>query len=651
MGTNALTIAVGFKRLAIASAAVLGMGVATLAAASWLIPTERVRDGFQAELRDAAGFELSVQGSVSVSLFPASTVTFTEVELKGDDKAPALVAERLIGRLRLLPLLFGRFEIADIELVQPRITVVISPDRSSNWSTLLAGVSTALNAGAPHPPISFSEIRISQGTVVVQDDARKLYETLSNVDLAFAWPAIAKSFGATGRFVWRLEPIQASLLIGDLGTALSGGRSGAKVRLSGEPFKFAFDGTFARTPSLKIEGAVSADAGSLRDMLRWAGWDPLPPGGGFGRFALKAQADFAEGALSLPQVNLELDGNAADGVLTFAIDRKGVIQGTLAAEQLDLTPYLSNLQLLRGRERDWDRQPIRLDGLNWLDLDMRLSARRTQIGDAQFGRSAMVANLRQGRLSLAIGETQAFGGLAKGGLSVRTAENGAEIELHVQFSDVNLEACLRELFGFKRLDGTGTVGLSLESSGESIWAMTQNLGGSISVAAEKGALTGFNIEQLLRRLERRPLSGGRGFRTGRTPFDKLGVAIKIAGGIATFEDVRFEGEAIRLALAGSASIPARDLDLKGTASLLSANNGKAEFELPFVVQGPWDDPLMLPDPQSLIRRSGAAAPLLEAVRDRRTRDAVRSAIEQLTRPAAEPASGATPSRIVPLGPK
>ena len=47
---------------------------------------------------------------------------------------------------------------------------------------------------------------------------------------------------------------------------------------------------------------------------------------------------------------------------------------------------------------------------------------------------------------------------------------------------------------------------------------------------------------------------------------------------------------MRLALEGSASIPARDLDLKGTASLIAARASDAGFELPFVVQGPWDDP-------------------------------------------------------------
>jgi AsmA protein len=47
-----------------------------------------------------------------------------------------------------------------------------------------------------------------------------------------------------------------------------------------------------------------------------------------------------------------------------------------------------------------------------------------------------------------------------------------------------------------------------------------------------------------------------------------------------------------------------------------------------VVQGPWDDPLIFPDPESLIRRSPASAPLLDAVKDRKTRDAVRSVLER-----------------------
>jgi AsmA protein len=44
---------------------------------------------------------------------------------------------------------------------------------------------------------------------------------------------------------------------------------------------------------------------------------------------------------------------------------------------------------------------------------------------------------------------------------------------------------------------------------------------------------------------------------------------------------------------------------------------------------------MLPDTQSLLSRSGAAAPLLDAVRGKTTSEAVRNAIERLTGAAGQ----------------
>ena len=201
----------------------------------------------------------------------------------------------------------------------------------------------------------------------------------------------------------------------------------------------------------------------------------------------------------------------------------------------------------------------------------------------------------------------------------------------MQFTDVDLESCLGQLFGLHRLEGKGNLSFAVEGSGDSVLAVTRTLNGTAELVGQNGALVGLNVEQLLRRLERRPLSGGGEFRTGRTPFEKIAVGLKISQGTVTVEDVKIDGSAVRLALAGSASIPTRELDLKGTAALMSSDKPEAPaFELPFIVQGSWDDPIMLPDPEALIRRSGAAAPLLNAVRDQRARDAARSVIERLT---------------------
>jgi AsmA protein len=403
--------------------------------------------------------------------------------------------------------------------------------------------------------------------------------------------------------------------------------------------KIAFDGAIGLQPTLKIEGSLAADSTSLRDALTWAGQQPLP-GGGFGHFTLKALTDVTGGTVSMTNVNVELDGNSAEGVLTFQTDGHKTLQGTLAADTLDLSPYVSTMRLLTANRQQWNNGRINLDGLSTLDLDLRLSAANVTMSGAKIGRTAIATNLRGGRLTVTVGEAQAYGGIIKGALTLANLANGIDLKSELQFTDVDLESCLGQMFGMHRLEGKGNIAFTVDGSGASVLDVTRTLNGTAQLTGENGALAGINLEQLLRRLERRPLSGGGEFRNGRTPYDKITVNMKVAQGTVRVENVSLEGSAVHLAMAGSASIPDRELDLKGTAALTTADRtGGTPFELPFVVQGSWDDPLMLPDAEALIRRSGAAAPLLNAVRERSARDAVRSVIERLTgTPATAPAA-------------
>jgi AsmA protein len=636
-----VTAAVGIKRLGITLAALAAVGGGALAILPFLMSADTVRDAVKAEIRAVTGLDPVLRGAASVSLFPTGSVSFDDVSL-GDNRtgAPALTAKRVVARLRFFPLLIGRIEIADVSLVQPTIAVVFNADRSSNWSGHIQTLAQNLKPGAGQAA-SFSEIRIEDGTVILRDEAYKIVETLSNVELALAWPAISKSFAATGRFAWHDEPLDASISFTDFVAALQGDRSGLKIRIAGAPLKFAFDGYMSHQPTLRMEGTLAADATSLRQTLRWVGQQP-PPGGGFGRFALKARTNVVAGTIGLSGVNVELDGNSGEGVLTF--DGRQTLQGTLAAEGLDLTPYISTVRLMAGGDQGWDAKPISLDGLDGMDVDLRLSAARVTLANAKLGRTAVAANLRGGQLNVAVGESQAFGGVVKGTFGLAKSATGADFKAQLQFADIDLEQCLSELFGVRRLEGKGNLGFTLESSGASVYDLTKALNGNASLTSRKGAIAGLNVEQLLRRIERRPLSGGAEFRTGRTPYESLTVSLKITHGVANVEDVHMEGPAVGLALTGSASIPARELDLKGTASLLSNASASTtpEFELPFMVQGPWEDPIMLPDPQSRIERSGAARPILDALKDRGTREAVRSAIERLTGAAPRPAEPTSP---------
>ena len=639
-----MTAAIGLKRLAIAIGAVVAAVLVTLVGLSFFTPAVAVRDAVAKEIRTVTGLDPILRGDIAVSLFPSGTVTFYNVAL-GDDGSgePAVVAAELTAHLRYFPLLAGRVEIADVTLVQPTITVAFSPAGQSNWAGLIRALAQALEPDV-NRSASFSEIGIHDGVVLIrgQRGGKPTTERLEGVDFQLAWPSISRSFGANGRFVWHDEPMEASLTLVDFLAALKGERSGVKLRLAGAPLKAAFDGIGSSQPTLKVDGTLSVESASLRDALRWANASELPFGG-FGRFAMRAESSIAGGVVSLSGVNVELDGNVAEGVITLSTDRR-TVQGTLAADGLDLSPYVSGFHLLAANERAWDRLPIALDGFTDFDLDLRLSAANVRIANAQMGRTAVAANMRNGKLDITIGESQAFGGTAKGLVGLASADSGVTVTSRVQFIDVDLENCLGQVFGIRKLEGRGNLSVNIEGSGTSVLAVTSTLHGTASLTAHNGALAGINVEQLLRRLERRPLSGNGDFRSGRTPFDQFALSIKIDHGEVSVEDMHVEGPAVKLTVGGQVSVPTRDLDLKGVATLVS-NATSNQFDLPFVVQGQWDDPIMLPDAQSLIRRSGAAAPLLDAIRTRNAGAAVRSVIDKLmASPSASTGAAPPPAK-------
>jgi AsmA protein len=608
-----LTMAQGMKRLGTPIVALLGAALIALIATSWLINRDALRKAVEAQIRDVTGLELGVAGAIEISVLPASFISFHDVGLKGGGTGdPALHVDVLTANLRLLPLLLQRFEIADLTLLRPKIHVSLKPDGESNWTPFIQTIARTMKPGADNQ-VSFSEIRIQDGVLNFEDAGNRATETFEDIDLSLAWPSISRSFAATGQFDWRGERVDGSISFSDFVAALSGDRSGLKARIASAPLKLAFDGNVANRTSPVMEGTLTVDSPSLRNALRWTG-QPQPGSGGFGRFALKARANVVGASIALTNVNVELDGNAAEGVMTYANNGRQTLQATLAADTLDFTPYISTFRLLASGARDWNRQLFDLNGLSTTDLDMRLSAAKLTVGPTRLGRTAIGANLRNGTLALSVGEAQVYGGIAKGSFGIARADTVADIKAQFQFTDVDLQACATELFGLTKLSGRGNINVALAASGSSPFGLVQSLDGTATVTGHGGAISGFNAEQLLKRLERRPLSGGGNFRNGSTPYDNLTIAVKFSDGIATAEDIRIEGPAAKISLTGTASVPTREFDMKGVASL----NTSSGFQLPFMVQGPWDDPLIFPDPESLIRQSPAATPFLDLLKQRIT---------------------------------
>src|SRR3978361_2068204 len=198
-----LTMAQGMKRLVMPIAALLGVAMIGLLGTSWLINRDALRGAVEAQIRAVTGLNLVINGSIDVSVFPGSYVSFHDVGLKGGGTAdPALSVDVLTANLRLLPLLLQRFEISDVMMLRPHIHVVRDAGGESNWTPFIETTARTMKPGADNQ-VSFSEIRIQDGVLNYEDATNHVSETLDDIDLSLAWPPISRSVHPTGECAWR----------------------------------------------------------------------------------------------------------------------------------------------------------------------------------------------------------------------------------------------------------------------------------------------------------------------------------------------------------------------------------------------------------------------------------------------------------------
>ena len=616
-----------------------GMALAlalVLALVPALLPAERVRAAVVAELSRRLGVPVTISGPVSVQVLPQLAVQLDRIVIGTGDDALAS-ADAAIGALRLFPLMTGKVSISDYALVRPRVTIKVAVDGSSNWDRTLE----ALRRVAEEEARGLADFRVLQGEAVVIDDKTRQRIEIGAMEIAVSWPRFDRQANISGRFTLHGEPVEVSAVLARPLALLAAEATTLKMRLAAAPVRIGFEGEVGGRARASAAGTMTVESPSLRNLLRWIGQHP-GSGVALGTFALKGEVRMTPTELTFPEVNAELDGNVAAGALTVNFEgERPQVTGTLDAERVVATPYFADMNPIPEVDRGWNRRPIDLSTLTASDLDLRLSAREMIVGSAKLGRTAASVTARNGRLTVTLGDAQAYGGSLRGALVLSPHSDGVEVRATLNVLRAELGQGLAEWFGYRRLDGIGNAQISIEGHGPTMSDIARTASGQATLTAVDGAIRGFNAEGILRRLERRPLSAsGADARSGRTPYERIAATLHIVNGVATADEIMLDGQIVRVRLQGSAQLQARELDLRGIATLKRSSSATdGNFELPFAVQGSWDDPFVLPDPQSLIRRSGAAAPLRDVNRDR---DALRAVLDAISRQPGQEASSEPP---------
>ena len=120
---------------------------------------------------------------------------------------------------------------------------------------------------------------------------------------------------------------------------------------------------------------------------------------------------------------------------------------------------------------------------------------------------------------------------------------------------------LTDAADFDQLEGKGDLNISVTGAGSSQAAIVRSLGGSGGFVFRDGAIKGFNLAAMLRKVETAFLNSGASV-AQQTDFSELSGTFKISKGIVSNSDLFMASPLFRVTGKGTADMPKRTVDYR-----------------------------------------------------------------------------------------
>ncbi len=594
-------------RHAIVLAAFL-LAVLTLGFMPWHFVQTNLDRRVMAAIETSTGFSASAAQGVHVALLPTPRMILTDARLTHANLRVGVRSPRVRGDVRLLPLLAGRIEFDQIDLVSPQLDVQVADN--ADPFIAIAGMVDGLTA----PTRTLPRIILRDGSLFVRDSLA-ITTTIRNINGLLSARDRDEPLALAASLRWRGEDVQLS---GEWPASTLRGQRALPVtaRLKSELLNIRFDGmSRPRQPgqtAAHTTGQFEIETPALPRALAWFG-EQSPFSAVADRLRLAGELNIGENDIVSPVLSLVLDGQGLDGTLMLLQTSEGrpALSGTLAGARLDLDRIIQRLEPWRYvTSGDRSGVPLDLASVTTRDVDVRLSLENAKLGGARLEKLALQFMATRDRIDANLLQAGAYKGTVKARIGMvapgEPRSGGPELKLSAAMEKVDLALATSDLGDGRRLNGTAFGQLNAEGGGETLQGVLTALKGRATLFVRQGEIGGISLTDIVRRAERQPLAALREFRNGRTSFDVATISGQISQGGIELSEGQVSAAAFRLALSGRINLFERSLGL--TATVSSTSGG---VQLPFDISGPWNDPQISPDAGALIRRSGAAAPLFQ----------------------------------------
>jgi AsmA protein len=639
------------KRLVIGTLSVILVLVALALIVPFLIPTSTYKDQIETRVKAATGRDLKLGGELKLSILPSLELSARDVSFGNRPGAAQKDMATLKGldlKLKLGPLLSGRFEIVALELVEPTIVLDVDKDGKPNWQfDKAAGAPPTAPAAPEKKPgesaqtparlptdifdtLQVETLRILRGNVVYSDARTGAKYELAKANLEISLPGGNRPFRIAGDVDYKGKRVAFKTEVKAPIEMMKGQPSDLAIEVSlGDLGKLSLAGRAQADPAnpkaARISGPLRIDVPSLRTLAAWAG-APLAPGKAFGPLNVSATVTYGADRLGLTSLAFKLDDLAASGELAVALGAVPTVTGSLVIPSLNLTPYMAGGTPAAAPAparpasppqpssaqpaRPGAPAPAAIDPapLRTVNADLKIEARQIQANQFRAELAKIAIKLTGGVLAVTLEPVQLYGGSATGVITVNGSRTPLSVNPNIQLKGLNGHALLAAIGGTDRIDGTLNASANLTGTGSDPKAIQNSLNGTASFQFANGALRGYNLAGMFRALGdiKNPLETiqqvkkavealNRHDPSQKTDFSELSGSFRASNGVFNTNDLRMAAPLIRVEGRGNISLPASALDMSVLVKAVGSLEGqggqftKLGIPIPLRVHGPFSN--------------------------------------------------------------
>ena len=524
----------------------------------------------------------AVIASPRFSLWPDFAVTASNVRVPS---GTGTLAD--LGDMRIRPkgglFSFGKVEIAEIVLNQPRLELAIDREGKSNW------------LWQPFPDVP---VRIENGLLRFHDDRSNSTVEIGSIATSATMDAEAGGLSLKGGFVWNKRPASFTLYIKSPQRLAESG-SAIDLTLQAPSLGLEFSGLASLAGDPGLAGQASMTSDDLDLLAEWFG-ATLPASFANAKIALAGAFTAQRRGIVFRDSQFTFNGMKGQGDVGFAL-RDGRPQAEIRAgmDQVDINALAGATDTGAPSPliSEWPTARIDFAALKTFDGSINLAVNKIIYGRYRIGPGHLSVKAADGRIDIALADATFEGGSANGEIRLDATSDTPAVKVRFNGSDMDAEGALASFAGFSNLKGKLSAGLDIETRGASTAEMIARLSGQATFRAVDGVLATVDLGRLAAAVTERPVAGWQAAPDLGTPFDAFSGTFRIADGVARTDALILTSPALVITTRGEVDLLRQAVDLSAEPKALSEADANTLATLPagVIVRGRWAAPNLLPD--------------------------------------------------------